>query len=49
VLDITDDEAYPRAEGEMADMPAGGQVQIIPPATLSFEGSVRMTWRIAPR
>jgi uncharacterized protein YggE len=49
VLVITDDEEYPHADGVEADLPQGGQVQIIPPATLSFEGSVRMTWRIAPR
>jgi uncharacterized protein YggE len=49
VLVITDDEEYPQADGVEADLPQGGQVQIIPPAALTFEGSVRMTWRIAPR
>jgi uncharacterized protein YggE len=50
VLDITDDEAYPepRAYEEAADLPAES-MEIIPPETLSFSGSVDMTWRIAPR
>lgn len=49
VLLITDDEEYAQADGVAADLPQGGQVQIIPPAALTFDGSVRMTWRIAPR
>jgi uncharacterized protein YggE len=44
LLDITDGESY--GSESMADLPAPDTTEIIPPETLSFRGSVTMTWRI---
>lgn len=46
---ITDGEASPSEVGE-ADMPRSlRRIQIVPPATISFNATVNVTWRISPR
>lgn len=45
---ITDGEASPSEVGA-ADMPRSARrIQLVPPATLSFDATVNVTWRIAP-
>lgn len=49
ITTITDGEASPSEVGQ-ADMPRSARfIQLVPPAKVSFDASVRVTWRIAPR
>lgn len=48
IIEVTDGEARPYEDGAF-DLPRSRFVQIIPPAAISFEASVNVTWRIAPR
>jgi uncharacterized protein len=47
IIEITDGQAAP-FDGA-ADLAVPRFVQIIPPATVEFDASVNVTWRIAPR
>ncbi|GJE62173.1 SIMPL domain-containing protein [Methylobacterium trifolii] len=47
ITEVTDGEAKP-VDG-YADLPMGRFLQIIPPAVVSFDATVNVTWRIAPR
>ncbi|MDR3496347.1 MAG: SIMPL domain-containing protein [Ancalomicrobiaceae bacterium] len=52
IQSITDDEAAPvngYADLARPMRAAGAAITIVPPATLSFNASVTMTWRIAPK
>lgn len=48
IMEVTDGEASPY-EGGAADLPVPRFVQIIPPATVSFQATVKVTWRIRRR
>lgn len=48
IVEVTDGQAAPAPDGQ-ADLPLPRHVQIIPPATVAFDASVTVTWRIAPR
>jgi uncharacterized protein YggE len=48
IIAVTDGDAVPYSGGYV-DMPVSRLVQIIPPLTVSFDSSVQVTWRIAPR
>ncbi|GGC57876.1 hypothetical protein GCM10010994_16080 [Chelatococcus reniformis] len=52
ITDIADGNARPPISGE-ADLPVAHEgvrtLAILPPATLRFDASVQMRWRIAPR
>lgn len=47
IVGITDGEAAPG--NGLADLPAPRSVQISPPATVGFDASATITWRIGPR
>jgi uncharacterized protein YggE len=49
ILEVSDGQATPPRFDGAADMPAPRFVQIIPPATVRFDASVNVTWRIAAR
>lgn len=48
IIEVTDGEAQPSNVGE-ADLPRARFVQIVPPAVITFDASVNVTWRIAPK
>jgi uncharacterized protein YggE len=49
ILEIADGEAVPMSATGEADLAVARYVQIIPPATVTFRASVKITWRVAPR
>jgi uncharacterized protein YggE len=49
IVRVTDSQAVPEISQGEADLPLPRFVEIIPPATIAFQASVNVVWRIAPR
>ena len=49
IIEITDGEATPSEADGVADLPLPRFVNIIPPATLEFNSTVKVSWRASPR
>lgn len=49
IIEITDGEAAPSEADGLADLPLPRFVNIIPPSTLEFNSTVKVSWRATPR